>query len=177
MSEFQKCLKLLQGGGSFFQKGGSSLIENFSQIFLFFYDGSPKQYKQYKQCNIKKPRSLPYSNMGAPINFRKISFLISAHSFHEKHRATCKIRNGRQAATKFPTGSGKSLNLQLLEPPINFRKISFFIRLLLVVACWSPEHRPLHRQPLVPISRSMVLEPLPGTCVLNNQKSSRQLDT
>ena len=56
MSENQKCLNLIRAGGSAIFKnvrnskkseisgveGGSSLFRNFSQIFPFFYDGSPK---------------------------------------------------------------------------------------------------------------------------------------
>ena len=58
--------------------------------------------------------------LGAPINFRKIIFLIWARSFYEKHRATCKIQNGRQVATKWPTGSGMGSNPELLGALINF---------------------------------------------------------
>ena len=52
MSEIQKCLNLVRGGGNIFQKcpkcwrggGGSTIIGTLSQIFLIFYfDASPKQ--------------------------------------------------------------------------------------------------------------------------------------
>ena len=51
----------------------------------------------------------------------------SEHSFYEKHRATYKIQNGSQWATKWPTESGKGLIPRILGALINFRKISFLI--------------------------------------------------
>ena len=51
-------------------------------------------------------------------------------------RTACKIQNCHQGAPKWPTGSGNNLNLKLLDPPINFCKISFLIQSFLQ---WEPQ--------------------------------------
>ena len=53
-----------------------------------------------------------------------------------QRRTAYKINNGHEGAPKWPTGSGKRLNLRLFDPPINFRLISFLIRSFLL---WEPQ--------------------------------------
>ena len=65
----------------------------------------------------------------------------SEHSFYEKHRATYKIQNGSQWATKWPTESGKGLIPRILGALINFRKISFLIWSLLLWEKVATENR------------------------------------
>ena len=43
-----------------------------------------------------------------------------------------KVQNGCHGVKKWLMGSRKRSNLRLLDPPINFNKISFLIRLLLL---------------------------------------------
>ena len=49
-----------------------------------------------------------------------------------QRRTACKIQNGRQGAPKWQRGSGKVSTPRFLGVPVNFCKISFLIRALLL---------------------------------------------
>ena len=66
--------------------------------------------------------------IGPSNQFSLNKFFWFDHSFYEN----LKIQNGCQGAKKWPTGSGKWYTPRFLGAPVIFRKISFFIRALLL---------------------------------------------